>query len=80
MAKIFAKLPAPGEQTKTDLQGRKWDIEVPAAFHFVYVKDTSGPKGLKLKSQKLYGDSMPMVGEMIKRGMVTPEQILAQGH
>jgi hypothetical protein len=77
-AKIFAKLPAPGEPTKTDLEGRKWDIEAPGAFYFEYVKDPSGPKGLKLKGQKLFADGMPMIGEMVKRGMVTPEQVMAQ--
>lgn len=77
-AKVFARLPAPGEQTKTDLEGRKWDLELPGAFHFEYVKDPSGPKGLKLKGQKLYADGIPMVGEMVKRGMVTPEQVLPQ--
>jgi hypothetical protein len=76
-ARLFAKLPVPGGQTKTDLAGRKWDIEVPGAFHFEYVKDPSGPKGLKMKSQKLYADGVPMISEMIKRGMVTPEQVLA---
>jgi hypothetical protein len=77
-AKVFANLPAPGESTKTDLEGRKWDIEAPGAFHFEYVKDPSGPKGLKLKSEKLFADAIPMVGEMVKRGMVTSEQVMAQ--
>jgi len=77
-ATIYANLAAPGEQTKADLDGRKWDIQAPGAFHFVFVKDPSGPKGLKLKGQKLFADGMPMIGEMIKRGMVTPEQVLAK--
>jgi hypothetical protein len=78
LAKIFGKLHAPGEQTKTDLEGRKWDVDAPAASLFEFVKDTSGPKGLKLKSQTLFADGIPMIGEMVKRGMVTPEQVLAQ--
>jgi hypothetical protein len=77
-AKMFVNLHAPGEQTKADLQGRKWDVEAPGAFHFVYVKDPEGPKGMKLKSEKLFADGLPMVGEMVKRGMVTPEQVLAK--
>jgi hypothetical protein len=76
-AKMFVKLLVPGEQTKTDLEGRKWDLELPGAFHFDYVKDPSGPKGLKLKGQKLFADGIPIVAEMVKRGMVTPEQVLA---
>ena len=78
IANIFGKLHAPGEQTKTDLEGRKWDVEAPAASLFEFVKDPSGPKGLKLKGQKLFADGIPMIGEMVKRGMVTPEQVLAQ--
>jgi hypothetical protein len=77
-AKVFANLHVPGEKKKTDLQGRKWDIEAPGAFHFEYVKDHTGPKGLKMKGEKLYADGIPMVGEMIKRGMVTAEQALGQ--
>jgi hypothetical protein len=77
IAKIYGKLHAPGEQTKTDLEGRKWDVEAPAASLFEFVKDPSGPKGLKLKGQKLFADGIPMIGEMVKRGMVTPEQVLA---
>lgn len=76
-ATVYAKLAAPGEATKTDGEGRKWDIEAPGAFHFVYVKDPTGPKGLKLQGQSLFADGMPIIGEMLKRGMVTPEQVLA---
>lgn len=77
-AKVFGKLHAPGELTKTDLEGRKWDVEIPGAFLFEYVKDPSGPKGLKLKSQKLFADGVPVICDMIKRGMVTIDQVMAR--
>jgi hypothetical protein len=41
------------------------------------VKDSNGPKGLKLKSEVLITDSFPLAKEMVKRGMVTMEQVLA---
>src|SRR5271163_4001722 len=78
VANIFANLQVPGEKTKSDLQGRKWEIQAPGAFHFVYEKDPSGPKGLKIKSQELYADGIPLVGEMVKRGMVTWDQVTQQ--
>ncbi|KIW10694.1 hypothetical protein PV08_11658 [Exophiala spinifera] len=78
IANVFADLPAPGEKTKTDLSGRKWDVAVPGAFLFTCVADPAGPKGFKVKSMTLYGDGTPVVGEMIKRGMVKPEDLLAK--
>jgi hypothetical protein len=74
--RLFGNLAVPGERTQTDLQGRKWDIGAPGATHLKFVKDPSGPKGLKLNSEEVFTDGIPVIGEMIKRGMVTPEQIL----
>ena len=74
----YGNLHAPGAPTKTDLQGRKWDVVNSAATHIKFVKDPSGPKGLKLQNQVLFSDGSAMLGEMVKRGMVTPEQVLAQ--
>ena len=75
MATIFGNLHVPGEKTKTDLSGRKWDVAVPGALLFACVKDPTGPKGFKVKSMSLYGDGVPVVREMIKRGMITPEDL-----
>lgn len=75
VAHIYANLAAPGEKTKKDSSGRQWDVFVPGAFRFNCVADPSGPKGLKVKSMTLYGDGAPVVGEMIKRGMVKPEDL-----
>jgi hypothetical protein len=72
VAHIYANLVVPGEKTKTDLSGHQWDVVVPGAFLFTCVADPSGPKGFKVKSMTLYGDGTPVVGEMIKRGMVKP--------
>jgi len=74
-ANIYANLQVPGEKTKTDLTGRKWDITSPGTFVFNCVKDPSGPKGFKLKSTTLFGDGVPVLREMMKRGMVKPEDL-----
>jgi hypothetical protein len=76
VANMYANFPVPGGGEKCkDLKGDVWDICTPGAFHFKYCKDSSGPQGLKLKVQKLYADTLPMVGKMIERGMVKPEQL-----
>jgi len=48
---------------------------VPAAFLFNVVKDSAGPKGFKVKSMTLFGDGASVVMEMMKRGMVKPEDL-----
>ncbi len=73
-ANIFANLPVPGDKVR-DALGREWDIKVPGAFHFVYVKDPSGPKGLKLQRQELFVDGVAVGKEVVKRGIATWEQI-----
>jgi hypothetical protein len=77
-ANMFADLPVPGgEKQHADLTGKKWDLRLPGMFHFEYVKDSSAKHdGILLKSTKVYSDSGPAVVEMLKRGMVKPEQLL----
>jgi hypothetical protein len=75
VAHIFGNLPVPGEKARTDSAGGHWDVEVPGAFMFTCVMDPSGPKGFKVKSMTLYGDGTPVVGEMLKRGMIKPEDL-----
>ena len=74
-ANVYANLLVPGEKTKTDLSGRQWDVVVPEAFLFTCVNYSADPKGFKVKTMTIYGDGVPVVGEMIKRGMVKPEDL-----
>jgi len=74
-AHLYANLLVPGEKTKRDSSGRLWDVVLPGVLLFLVVKDPAGPKGFKVKSMSLYGDGVPVVGEMIKRGMVKPEDL-----
>ena len=76
-ANIYANLAVPGEKTKKDSTGKLWDVVVPGAFLFTCVKDPSGPKGFKVTSLTLFGDGLPVVGEMIKRGVPPSELGLA---
>jgi len=47
-----------------------------AMFQFEYAKDKSGVDGIKMKSNRSFSDPTPAVVEMIKRGMLKPEQLL----
>jgi hypothetical protein len=76
-ATMYADLPGPaGDKTATDAKGNKWDVGVLAAFHFEYVKDPSAKHdGIKLRKQWAFADSLPVVVSMLKRGLITPEQM-----
>jgi hypothetical protein len=45
-------------------------------FQFEYVKDASGPEGFKMSKNTSFSDPTPAIVEMIKRGMLKPEQLL----
>ena len=75
-ANVYANLLVPGVKTKEDGKGRKWDVVVPGALFFTVVEDPEGPKGFKFKKMTLFGDGVSVVTEMIKRGMVKPEDLL----
>lgn len=70
-------VPRDGAEKVKDLEGREWDFKGLGSFYFVYEKDPTGPKGLKLKSEVLIADGLPLVKELVKRGMATSEQVLA---
>lgn len=73
-AKIFVNLPVPGAEKVKDAEGRDWDVMLKGAFHFTFVKDPSGPKGIKMQKQVIYADMLPVAAELVKRGMITWEQ------
>ena len=76
-AKMFADLLVPGGvKSKQDSNGRKWDVEGQAMSMCRFVRDPSGPKGLKLAYFKLFLDPTPLMGEMVKRGMVNGSDLM----
>jgi len=77
IATLYADLAVPGEKQKTDPEGNKWDLGSDAMFKFEYVKDSSAKHGgLLMKSAATYADSGAAMVEMLKRGMVKPEQLV----
>lgn len=79
-AKMFGNLngnPAPGETKVKDLQGREWDMGVPAAFHFQYLKDAGAESddGIVMKKMEVMADSGVPMGIMLKRGLIQPKDL-----
>lgn len=63
------------EGTITDNEGKKWSAVMEAAFRFWYVKDESGPEGIKIKKTRIYADPMPALGFMLQKGMVSAKDL-----
>ncbi|KAJ9639319.1 hypothetical protein H2201_008311 [Coniosporium apollinis] len=76
-ADMCANLAAPGGQKKKDRNGNEWDVIIPSAFHFEYVKDDGAQHdGILLRRTEILADSGPAVVEMMKRGMLKPEELM----
>jgi len=63
------------EGTISDNEGKKWSAVMEAAFRFWYVKDESGPEGIKIKETRIYADSMPALGFMLQKGIVSAKDL-----
>lgn len=63
--------PSQGEQKVKDLQGREWDVKIPGAFRFVYIKKDGAAHGdFELQRAEIMSDSMPAVQILLKRGVM----------
>ena len=73
-AQFFANLPGaptPQEQKAKDLQGRQWDVKIPSAFYFSYVKHSGARHdGILMKKAEIMSDSMPAVQILMARGVI----------
>jgi hypothetical protein len=56
-------------------EGNTWEHASPAANRFTYRRDADGHKGLKLCRQVVHTDTFPLKAELVKRGVVTLEQL-----
>lgn len=49
-------------------------------FQFEYVRSGGAEEGgIVLKSTKVYGDTAAVLGRMLKRGLVEPEDLMMEG-
>lgn len=60
-----------GEQKVKDGQGREWDVKIPGAFKFQYVKkDIAVHGGFEMRRAEIMSESMPAVQILMKRGVM----------
>lgn len=79
VANVYSQSPGePGMEAKVrDLGGKEWDVVVPSSFRFEYVKSAKAKEGgIVLKSTKNYADTAPVLVQMLKRGLVRPEDLM----
>jgi hypothetical protein len=75
---MFVDLIVPGEKKFKDLEGREWDAASPGMFNFEFVRvEGALHDGIKCSRMESYSDSAAIMVEMVKRGMVKPEQLMA---
>jgi len=75
--KLFVNLSVPGDKKFEDCEGRKWECVAQGAFRVNVKKDADGPMGLKFVSLQSFSDPTPILGEAIKRGIITVDALTA---
>lgn len=79
VATVYWNLAVPSAATSTsekikDRTGKEWEGAAPGAFAFKYAKQADG--GIKLAKSAIYTDSTKAVVEMMKRGMIKPDDLM----
>lgn len=75
IATLYWTLAAPGSEAKIKgKDGKEWDGATPSAFKFKYVKADGG---IKLAKTEIYSDPSAAIVKMLKRGMITGEQLMS---
>lgn len=59
---------AVSENKVKDPEGFEWDVEIPLAYHFEFVKDDSTPLGVKMRYMKIFTDRGLVNDALEKRG------------
>lgn len=79
-AAVFADLPETGtarEKKFKDREGKKWDVKVGGMFRFEFVGvEGAVHDGLKMRRLTCFCDTAPMAAEMLKRGLMKPEDLM----
>ena len=73
LANLWWKLAVGGDSTIKGHGGKEWDGVTPSAFKFAYRKEG---KEIKLASTEIYSDPSAALVQMLKRGMLKPEQLM----
>jgi hypothetical protein len=75
---LFADLAVDGGEKKFEnIEGKKWDMGLPAMFRFEFVREEgSKHEGIKLMRSQIFSDTGPVIMEMLKKGMAKPESLV----
>ncbi|PYI03113.1 hypothetical protein BO78DRAFT_421840 [Aspergillus sclerotiicarbonarius CBS 121057] len=76
---LFIDLPKEGPREKTvrDIEGRAWDLGIESMFRFHFVRYQGAVNdGLRIKRFQFYSDSGSVLVEMLKREIVTLQDLL----
>ncbi|EGU85077.1 hypothetical protein FOXB_04408 [Fusarium oxysporum f. sp. conglutinans Fo5176] len=63
----------PGEKNYSDNKGINWELRIPRAYYLTFVKDSSGPHGLKISNLVIVGDTLGTMAAAVHKGMVLQE-------
>ncbi|KAK0342825.1 hypothetical protein LTR91_023173 [Friedmanniomyces endolithicus] len=74
VASMWYNLQAPGEGKMKGFGGKEWDGVLSSAFKFAYIK--GGKDGVELASTEIFSDPSAAMVQMLKRGMLKPEQLM----
>jgi hypothetical protein len=77
-AAVFANLPGESREKKfKDRDGKMWDVKVGGMFRFEYVGvEGAVHDGLKMRKLTCFCDTAPIAVEMLKRGLMKPEDLM----
>lgn len=71
---LYANLPGTPtahEQKVKDLQGKEWDVKIPGAFKFEYVRQERAPHdGIVLRRTEISSESFGVVQILMARGVI----------
>jgi hypothetical protein len=79
-ATLYANLPGTpvsGEVKIKDGEGKEWDMSVPSAFHFCYVRDESAKNGggILISKEEMISDSGVAMAILLKRGVLVAKDL-----
>ncbi|KAH7243782.1 hypothetical protein MRS44_017148 [Fusarium solani] len=72
-ANLYTNFVKPGEKNQSDNKGIEWEMRIPRTYRLTFVKDSSGPHGLKLSKLAIVGDVMGTMATAVRKGLVSQE-------
>ncbi|KAJ3464839.1 hypothetical protein MRS44_009625 [Fusarium solani] len=70
---MYTNFVEPGEKKHSDNKGIEWELRIPRAYRLTFLKDSSGPHGLKISNLVIVGDTLGTMAAAVRKGMVSQE-------